>query len=125
MCSDLSCLFASQMVDVVPRALGVATANHDDPNRQFATTIIPACSPIPEDGESSCKFSDLLRLIGTFLLLAECCGHLIGMFLFLAECVDVLASLMLSHVVHGCWDLFFEFSGPAFISQQGLPICRD
>jgi len=43
---------AYQMVDVVPRALGVATANHDDPNRQFATTIIPACSPIPEGGLS-------------------------------------------------------------------------
>mmetsp|Transcript_34463 Transcript_34463/g.67414 ORF Transcript_34463/g.67414 Transcript_34463/m.67414 type:complete len:548 (+) Transcript_34463:90-1733(+) len=41
---------AYQMVDVVPRALGVATANHDDPNKQFATTIIPACSPIPETG---------------------------------------------------------------------------
>jgi len=41
---------AYHMVDVVPRALGVATANHDDPNRQFATTIIPACSPIPEQG---------------------------------------------------------------------------
>mmetsp|Transcript_32779 Transcript_32779/g.82665 ORF Transcript_32779/g.82665 Transcript_32779/m.82665 type:complete len:547 (+) Transcript_32779:67-1707(+) len=41
---------AYQMVDVVPRALGVATANHDDPNKQFATTIIPACSPIPEAG---------------------------------------------------------------------------
>jgi hypothetical protein len=39
-----------QMVDVVPRALGVATANHEDPNRQFATIIIPACSPIPEGG---------------------------------------------------------------------------
>jgi len=41
---------AYHMVDVVPRALGVATANHDDPNRQFATIIIPACSPIPEGG---------------------------------------------------------------------------
>ncbi|EKX48806.1 heat shock protein 70-like protein [Guillardia theta CCMP2712] len=39
-----------QMVDVVPRALGVATANHEDPSRQFTTIIIPACSPIPEGG---------------------------------------------------------------------------
>uniref|UniRef100_A0A7S0MLZ7 Heat shock protein 70 n=1 Tax=Cryptomonas curvata TaxID=233186 RepID=A0A7S0MLZ7_9CRYP len=39
-----------QMTDVVPRALGVATANHEDPTRQFTTTIIPACSPIPIGG---------------------------------------------------------------------------
>lgn len=39
-----------QMVDVVPRALGVATANHEDPTRQFTTIIIPACSPIPPGG---------------------------------------------------------------------------
>uniref|UniRef100_A0A7S0Y1A8 Heat shock protein 70 n=2 Tax=Hemiselmis andersenii TaxID=464988 RepID=A0A7S0Y1A8_HEMAN len=43
---------AYRMVDVVPRALGVATANHEDPNKQFATIIIPACSPIPEGGLS-------------------------------------------------------------------------
>ena len=41
---------AYQMVDVVPRALGVATANHEDPARQFTTVIVPACSPIPEGG---------------------------------------------------------------------------
>ena len=41
---------AYQMVDVVPRALGVATANHEDPSRQFTTVIVPACSPIPEGG---------------------------------------------------------------------------
>jgi len=41
---------AYHMVDVVPRALGVATANHEDPMRQFTTVIVPACSPIPPDG---------------------------------------------------------------------------
>jgi len=41
---------AYHMVDVVPRALGVATANHEDPMRQFTTVIVPACSPIPAGG---------------------------------------------------------------------------
>ena len=44
------CVMIAQMVDVVPRALGVATANHEDPSKQFTTVIVPACSPIPEGG---------------------------------------------------------------------------
>jgi heat shock protein 1/8 len=32
---------AYHMVDVVPRALGVATANHEDPMRQFTTVFPP------------------------------------------------------------------------------------
>ena len=39
-----------EMEDVVPRALCIATANHKDRSRSFATPVIPACTPIPPEG---------------------------------------------------------------------------
>lgn len=40
------------MVDVVPRPLCIATANHKDRSRSFATPVIPASTPIPPEGVS-------------------------------------------------------------------------
>jgi len=41
---------AVDLVDVVPRPLCIATANHKDRSRSFATPVIAACTPIPPTG---------------------------------------------------------------------------
>lgn len=43
---------AVDMTDVVPRPLCIATANHKDRARSFASEIIPASTPIPPEGIS-------------------------------------------------------------------------
>uniref|UniRef100_A0A7S0HAF8 Heat shock protein 70 n=1 Tax=Hanusia phi TaxID=3032 RepID=A0A7S0HAF8_9CRYP len=40
------------MIDVVPRPLCIATANHRDRSRSFATPVINSCTPIPPEGIS-------------------------------------------------------------------------